>query len=126
MAGAAWTVWRGAYVRKVSLFAAALVLVVLGGVAAVATADAGAEPEMGSQDVNELCEFRVNASGLNFRDAPGINAPIEYRLARGDVFLATDEIWDNAFDRYHWRRIGDDNYAANEYMVRTGTPCRPL
>ncbi len=110
--------------RKVSLLAAALVLVVTGGVAAVAAAGSRSTPKV--QDVSQLCEFRVTASGLNFRDAPGIRAPIEYRLARNTTFLATDQIWDNAFDPYHWRLIGDNNWAANEYMVRTSTPCRPL
>jgi hypothetical protein len=112
-------------VRKLSLLAAALVVVILGGVAASAAADAITSPPT-TQDVNELCEYRVDASGLNFREAPGINAPIEYRLGRNQTFYATDEVWDNAYDPYHWRRTGRDTYAANEYMERTGTPCRPL
>jgi hypothetical protein len=125
-AGAAWTVKEGSLVRKVSLLAAALVVVVSGGIAAVAAAadSGGTTPRI--QDVNEACEYRVSATGLNFRDAPGIHAPIEYRLGHGDTFMATDEIWDNAYDPYHWRLIGDGNWAANEYMVRTSTPCRPL
>jgi hypothetical protein len=109
-----------------SLVAAGLALVVTGSVAAVAAAGSGTEPDPTINDVTELCQYRVTATALNFRNAPGIHAEIEYRLSRYQTFLATDEIWDNAFDPYHWRRIGDDNYAANEYMARTSEPCRPL
>jgi hypothetical protein len=111
---------EGGQVRKVSLLLGGMVVVAMVGMTGVASA----RPAAPGSSV--ICQYRVTSSSLNFRNAPGIHATLRYTLPRNATFWAHQETTTNAFDPYTWRLAEDRNYAANEFMRRTATPCTRL